>query len=120
MRIDSSNFDKQLNATKSEVVNAQKVSIEKADMVKKAQNKEENVSFPGEQKLIEAIEKANQGLMGINTSLEFRIHERTKQITVKIINNETKEIIKEIPSEKILDMVADMCERAGIFVDKRG
>ena len=34
-------------------------------------------------------------------------------------NNHTEEIVKEIPPEKILDMVANMMERAGLIVDKK-
>ncbi|QXM07421.1 flagellar protein FlaG [Crassaminicella indica] len=82
-----------------------------------AQSKREN--FPGEHQLIEAIEKSNKDLKLDNTSLHFSIHEKTKQIMVKIIDNETKETIREIPSEKILDMVAAMMERTGLFVDQK-
>lgn len=73
----------------------------------------------GERKLIEAIEKANQTLRGVNTNFEFTIHEQTKEIMVKVINSETNEVIREIPPEKILDLVAKMWELAGILVDER-
>jgi len=36
-----------------------------------------------------------------------------------IINDETDEVIREIPPEKILDMVAKMWELAGIMVDRK-
>ncbi|SHK01041.1 flagellar protein FlaG [Tepidibacter formicigenes] len=120
MRVDSSMFNNQIVGAKSEIVNDKNKSENKEDVVKQSQKKEENVSFPGEKKLIEAIEKSNKELLGTNSHLKFSIHEKTKEIVVKIVDNETKKVIKEIPSEKILDMVADMCERAGIFVDKRG
>lgn len=73
----------------------------------------------GEQELIEAIERANKALRGVDKRFEFSIHEGTKQIMVKIINDETGEVIKEIPPEKILDMVAKMWELAGIIVDRK-
>ena len=73
----------------------------------------------GERKLIEAIEKANKSLQGANTSFEFSIHEQTREIMVKVINTETNEVIREIPPEKILDMVAKMWELAGILVDEK-
>lgn len=120
MRIDSSMFSNQTTNAKSEIVNSPNFSSEKEDVVKESENKEENVSFPGEKKLIEAIEKKEKELLGANTSLKFSIHEKTKQVIVKIIDDETKKVVKEIPPEKIIDMIADMCERAGIFVDKRG
>lgn len=79
-----------------------------------------NVNFPGERQFIDSIEKSNGDFKVLNTNLSFSIHEKTKQISVKIINSDTKEVIKEIPSEKILDMVAAMLERTGLFMDKRG
>ncbi|MDF2546593.1 MAG: hypothetical protein K0R93_1491 [Anaerosolibacter sp.] len=86
----------------------------------KAEGKADVQKFPGEKQLIDAIEKSNDEFIMENTSLKFSIHEKTKQIQVKIINNTTNEVVREIPAEKILDMVAAMLERTGIFMDKRG
>lgn len=69
--------------------------------------------------VVEAIEKANKAITGAKTQFEFSIHEKTKEIMVKVIDSETQEIIREIPPEKILDMVAKMWEMAGIMVDER-
>jgi flagellar protein FlaG len=35
------------------------------------------------------------------------------------VDSNTKEVIREIPSEKILDMFASMLELAGLLVDER-
>ncbi len=72
-----------------------------------------------ERVVIEAIQKANKAIMGGNRRFEFSIHEATNEIVVKVFNSETDELIREIPNEKILDMVAKICEMAGIFVDER-
>ncbi|KJF25892.1 flagellar protein FlaG [Clostridium aceticum] len=73
----------------------------------------------GEEKLIEMIERANKSLITPPTELQFSIHEATKQISVKVTNTETKEVIREIPPEKILDMVAKMWELAGLIIDEK-
>jgi len=73
----------------------------------------------GEKVQLEVIEKANKALEGGERIFEFSIHEKTHQIMVKVIDGESKEIIREIPPEKLLDMVALFCEMAGIFVDER-
>lgn len=72
-----------------------------------------------ERVVIEAIEKANKAISGGNRRFEFSIHEKTNEIIVKVIDSETNELIREIPNEKILDMVAKMWEMAGIMVDER-
>jgi flagellar protein FlaG len=83
------------------------------------QGQEPKDSFPGEERLIHAIEKSNSDVKWHNTRLQFSIHEKTKQIMVKVIDNETEEVIREIPPEKILNMVGEMLERTGLFVDRK-
>ncbi|WP_069650353.1 flagellar protein FlaG [Caloranaerobacter ferrireducens] len=73
----------------------------------------------GEKALIKAIEDANKKLVGAQKEVRFSIHEATKQIMIKIVNIETNEVIREIPPEKILDVVAKIIELSGIFVDER-
>lgn len=69
--------------------------------------------------LQDAIEKANKAIEGPDKRFQFSIHKGTHEIVVKVINNDTGEVIKEFPSEKILDMVAKMWQMAGIMVDER-
>lgn len=66
-----------------------------------------------------AVEKANKVLFKNNSHLKFSIHGKTKEVMVKIINDETGEVLKEIPPEKMLDMVAKLWEIAGIIVDEK-
>lgn len=54
-----------------------------------------------------------------DNEFKFSIHEETKQVLIKVIDRKTKEIVKEIPEEKILDMVAQMCEYAGLYIDEK-
>ena len=49
----------------------------------------------------------------------FGIHEETNRITIKIVDKKTKEVIKEFPPEKTLDMIAKAWELAGIMVDEK-
>ena len=72
-----------------------------------------------EKTIIDTIEKANKAIDGPNKRFEFSIHKGTHEIVVKVLNNDTGEVLKEFPSEKILDMVAKMWEMAGIVVDER-
>ena len=49
----------------------------------------------------------------------FGIHEGTNRVTIKIVDKESKEIIKEFPPEKTLDMIAKVWEMAGLMVDEK-
>jgi uncharacterized FlaG/YvyC family protein len=67
----------------------------------------------------EAIEETNKRYEAYDRLLQFSVHEETRQIVIKIINTKTEEVIAEIPPEKILDMIAQLWEMAGLLVDKR-
>ncbi len=67
-----------------------------------------------------AIADTNRVLFEDNDHFEFKIHEGTGRIMVKLVDNETDEVIKEIPPEKILDLVASIWDLVGILVDERG
>lgn len=57
--------------------------------------------------------------MNSNIELQYSVHEKTKQVMVKVIDSETKEVIRQIPEEKALDTFAGMLELAGISFDKK-
>ncbi len=80
----------------------------------------QGISIPsGDEHLIKAIDKAVKALQGPTTTLEMSVHEKTHQILVKVLNKETGELIREIPPEKTLDLVAKMMEIAGILIDEK-
>lgn len=72
-----------------------------------------------EKVVLEAVERANRAVSMAGRTFEYSIHEKTKQIMIKVIDVDTKEVIREIPPEKTLDMVAKMMEMAGLLVDER-
>lgn len=72
-----------------------------------------------QEEVIDVIEKANKDFVAYDRRFEFSIHEATKEIMVKVIDIKTDEVIRELPPEKILDMVAAIWEVAGIIVDKK-
>ena len=51
--------------------------------------------------------------------LEYNYHKETGEYFVKIIDDETDEVIREIPPEKILDIFACLKEVAGLLFDER-
>ncbi len=66
------------------------------------------------QKALEQINKASN-----NSYAQFGYHEETNRITIKIVDKDTKKVIKEYPPEETLDMIAKAWELAGLHVDER-
>lgn len=57
--------------------------------------------------------------MNKHTECKFDIHEKTKRVSIKIVDKETQEVIREVPPEKTLDMIAKVWELAGLLVDEK-
>lgn len=98
------------NTAAPEIKNYKDMSVKESQGVK--------VSVADEQ-LIRTIERAVKSLQGPQTTLEISVHEKTHDIMVKVMNKDTGELIREIPPEKTLDLVAKMMEIAGILVDEK-
>ncbi|MDE5696177.1 MAG: flagellar protein FlaG [Lachnospiraceae bacterium] len=68
-------------------------------------------------KLKKVMEKAVASLP--HSAAKFGIHEKTNRIVIKLVDRDTQEVIKEIPPEKTLDLLAKRMELAGVLVDER-
>lgn len=73
----------------------------------------------GQEEIIKRLEHAFKALSGPETMLEVSMHKETHSIMVKVLDKDTGEVIREVPPEKTLDLVANMMHIAGILVDKR-
>ena len=65
-----------------------------------------------------AIELINQTMQSYNTELHFTLHKSSGEYVVKIINTKDQTVIREIPPERVLDMVAHFKKVLGLLVDK--
>jgi len=71
------------------------------------------------EQLKKAIAEMNRKINNSNEEAVFGVHEDTNRIMIKIMDKETKEVIKEFPPEKTLDMIARIWEMAGLLVDEK-
>ena len=78
---------------------------------------EKNPAKQATSSLKEAVEKINSA--NGNAEAVFGIHEGTNRVTIKMVDKETKEVIKEFPADKTLDLIAKAWELAGIMVDEK-
>lgn len=72
-----------------------------------------------EEQLTEVIDSMNEFLQASHTSLKFVLHEKLNEYYVTLVDDVTQEVVKEIPSKKMLDMYAAMTEFVGLMVDKK-
>lgn len=86
-----------------------------AQTVKKGE--EPAVSGIGTDAMRKAVEEINKNAR--NSEAVFGIHDATNRVTIKIVDKDTKKVIKEFPPEKTLDMIAKVWEMAGLMVDEK-
>lgn len=80
-------------------------------------NQNQNGRQPSEETMKQAISDINKQLS--NTECVFGVHEATNRVTIRIVDKSSKEVIKELPPEKTLDMIAKVWELAGLLVDEK-
>ena len=96
-------------ATEAEKVQLQNISLESSDNETQIANQNEQIK--------KAVSDLNRKMN--DTSCQFGIHEATNRVTIKIIDNNTKEVIREYPAEETMKMIEKAWELAGIMVDEK-
>ncbi|MDR0964410.1 MAG: flagellar protein FlaG [Clostridium sp.] len=81
-----------------------------------ASAKQQNLEQNAEQ-IKRAVDKLNKSLS--HSEAVFGIHEATNRVTIKIVDKDTKEVLKELPAEKTLDMISKVWELAGMLIDEK-
>lgn len=105
--------------TAQETVDSQAESTNKNNDTNQNQQVLTNSDENKKEKLDKVVEGLNEFLQPSDTSLKFELHDKLNEYYVTIVDNETSEVIKEIPSKKMLDLYAAMTEFLGLVVDKK-
>ncbi len=101
----------------SAMVDANTVAIKQVDEKQNEYEEGKQQQQPSQDQLRKAVEDINK--KANYSDVQFGIHEGTNRVTIKIVDRETKKVIKELPPEKTLDMIAKAWELAGILVDEK-
>jgi flagellar protein FlaG len=81
--------------------------------------KQELPSQQSKEQTKKVVNSINEFLEGSNTHLKFNFHDDLQEFYVTVVDNTTNEVIKEIPSKKLLDMYAAMTDYLGLLVDRK-
>jgi flagellar protein FlaG len=115
--------DPKINVMAFDTLNGQKTDRSNENIPPKVVDKKENVGSAREEIPREEVEKAAEKLnrlMGLfEKRMEFKIHEKSHKVMVKIIDMENGEVVQEIPPQKVLDMLSSFSDFVGILVDHK-
>ena len=79
-------------------------------------DRDESVS---KQQLDKLIEDGNKVLQRMDTQLRWSVNQESNQMIVKVMDTQTNEVLREIPPEKYLELVQNLCEQVGLFLDEK-
>ena len=69
--------------------------------------------------MVEDLQASLEMLKQKNTHLNFSVHEETERIVVRITDQDTGDVIREIPSEEFLNLAARLQEMVGLMFDMK-
>ncbi len=72
-----------------------------------------------EQRLADVVNDVNEFIKPINNSLQFSIDDESGTTVVKVIDRETEEVIKQIPSEEMLALAKAIGQLKGLLVKQQ-
>lgn len=97
--------------------------VKQEDLLKKGEEekKQEDRLKPGtmtEESVSQMTETFNKLMAKINVNLEFKYNQEVDLFNVKMIDKETKKVIKEFPPEEMIENMIKSKEWLGAFIDR--
>jgi flagellar protein FlaG len=96
-------------AASSQAVQTQSVTVENAS-ARKENNPEE---------LQDAVEKIQKFVSMAACNIEFSIDEDSGRTVVKVVDRETKDVVRQIPSEEMLDLAQALDKLQGLLIKQK-
>jgi len=80
---------------------------------------ESTTKTPSKEQLQDVVKAANDLIKPYNNALQFSIDKDTGTTVVKVIDTNTKEVIKQMPSEEMLAMAKALDQLKGLLVKQK-
>jgi flagellar protein FlaG len=109
-------------AARSPVQEAERADAQRARQ-QREQARTEQAAVQTDKSMLEEIEEAvmklNDTAEAMQVSLRFLMHKESERWMVQVVDTRQDEIIREIPPEKVLNVVAQIQSLIGILLDER-
>lgn len=74
---------------------------------------------PSVDKVKQATELINKTIQSMSRSLEFTVDEGSKEIVVKVVDKDTGDVIRQIPSEETLQIAKALDHLQGLIIKQK-
>lgn len=69
---------------------------------------------------LEKVAQQLQDFVGqMNKSLQFNVHEESGRDVIQVVDRKSGDLIKQYPSEEVLDLVAKLSQATGSLIDEQ-
>ena len=82
------------------------------------QDKEKDQKKLNKDEVSKMTEALNDFMENLNCNLEFKFYDKLDQLSVKMVDKQTQEVIKEFPPEEVMKAMIKTKEWIGVFLDK--
>ncbi len=89
------------------------------EVMQRIQQKQASVRQGIDQNLEQTLSKLQRTANIFNTKLSFSVHQNTHRVVVRIIDNDTNQVIRQIPSDEALNIADQIQKIIGMFVDRQ-
>lgn len=66
--------------------------------------------------LKQAVDRINQSLPPSNQGIEFAIDEDSERVIVKVVDRETREVLRQMPTQEALDIAKALDRTQGLLI----
>lgn len=94
------------------------VSSARTGQAADVQAQEKAAPEPTRDEVTKALKKINEAMPSSATRLEFSLDDDTRQTIVKIVDQSTKEVVRQIPTVEALQIAKSLDKMAGLFINQ--
>lgn len=73
---------------------------------------------PDRESIQEAVTKMNRAARALNRALEFEVVDKNR-VVIRVIDAESREVIREIPPERLMEALRSVEETIGLLLDRK-
>jgi len=95
------------------------VATEKQTQVVEAKDKASAEQAPDSAQLKNAVDQINKTIQSLANNLQFSMEKIQGMQVVKVVDNETQQVIRQIPTEEMLDIAKRLDELQGLLIRQK-
>lgn len=76
-------------------------------------------SAPDLEKVTKAVNDINKSVQTLSQNLEFSVEENSHRVVVKIVDQQTRQVLRQIPTEEVLEISRSLDKLQGLLIHQQ-